>query len=511
MSEAPLSVTELTARIKQMLEHGFTHLRVSGEVSRLTRPSSGHMYFTIKDQHAAISAVIWRSTAARLTTRPEEGEEFIFSGHLSVYEPRGSYQLVVTRVEAAGAGQLAAEFERRKQEFAKRGWFDPAGKQQPPAIPSHIGIVTSATAAAFEDVKKVLATRPGWLKLTHAPCLVQGNQAAGSIARAINSLSHMSRPPDVILLVRGGGSIEDLWCFNDEQVVKAIVDCPIPIISGIGHEIDVTLADFAADIRAATPSNAVEAGCPSRDELRERLPRIAAMASLMDQHMLRHRREVSLLMQRRQHSWERYSDARHHACDQLLAQLQHHARDTTGNMRRQLRQTEKQLARMEPRQRLRLQRRLAAAADTRLQAVMYLIQQQQRRRLHHWQEQLSSETAALVIQPEHALLHISQRLQRMSGAVIGQRREAGHSARHDLGIRAGKHIESMRQRLALLTGQLHALGPHQVLKRGYSLSYTAGGALITRASRLQPGDAMQVRFQDGVATTEVQSVSQEKT
>ncbi|MDX8407057.1 MAG: exodeoxyribonuclease VII large subunit, partial [Mariprofundaceae bacterium] len=303
---------------------------------------------------------------------------------------------------------------------------------------------------------------------------------------------------------------EDLWCFNDEQVVKAIVDCPIPVISGIGHEIDVTLADFASDVRAATPSNAVEVSCPSRVELRERLPRMTAVAGLMRQHMLRFRREVHQLKQRQQHHWERRADAGHHACEQGLSLLRHHAQNATKHSRQQLRKLEKQLARFEPGQRLRRQRGMSSGLETRLQAVMFRTQQQQRHRLHQWQEKLSTQTATLVMRPEHALLHSSQRLQRLRGEMIARHREAGHAARHDLGIRANQHIEHLRQQLALLAGQLHALGPNQVLQRGYSLSYTVDGALITKAARLRPGDAMQVRFQDGTVSTEVKSISGEQ-
>jgi len=488
MSEAPLSVTELTAQIKQILEQGFAHVRVTGEVSRLTRPSSGHLYFTIKDQHAAISAVVWRSTAGRLSSQPEEGGEFVFSGHLSVYEPRGSYQLVVTRIEAAGAGQLAAEFERRKQQFAERGWFDGASKKSLPAIPGHIGIITSATAAAFEDVKKVLASRPGWLQLTHAPCLVQGNQAPESIATAISELAGISAPPDVILLVRGGGSIEDLWCFNDEKVVEAIVHCPIPIITGIGHEIDTTLADLAADLRAATPSNAVEVACPARDELLERLPRMQALARLMQQHLIRYRRDLGSWLQRCQHSWERQSDARHHASTHLLALIQHHGRDSLRVDRQHLRELEKRLAPLEPGLRLR----------------------QQRQQLHRLQEKLSADTATLVIRPEHHLLHASQRLHRLQGHILAQKQQAGLNAMHELSIQATSELNQSRQSLALLNRQLHALGPRQVLKRGYSLSFDSDGGLVTQVSQLKSGDAMRVHFQDGEATTKVESVAVSK-
>ncbi|MCF6208998.1 MAG: exodeoxyribonuclease VII large subunit [Ghiorsea sp.] len=260
MANTPLTVTELTARIKQVLEQGFSRVEVTGEISRLTSPSSGHLYFTIKDSHAAISAVVWRSAAARLKTRPKEGQAYVFTGHLSLYEPRGSYQLVVTGIASAGAGRLAEEFERRKVLFAERGWFDADNKKGIPTYPKHIAIVTSQTAAAFADVKKVLSTRPAWLNITLSPAVVQGESAPQSITRAMQRLHDLADKPDVILLVRGGGSMEDLWCFNDERVVQAIVDADIPIISGVGHEIDTTLADLAADVRAATPSNATRSG-----------------------------------------------------------------------------------------------------------------------------------------------------------------------------------------------------------------------------------------------------------
>ncbi len=510
MSDTPLSVSELTARIKQVLEQGFAHVRVSGEISRLTRPASGHLYFTIKDRHAALSAVIWRSTVARLGMLPEESGEFVFSGHLSLYEPRGSYQLVVTRIEPAGAGRLAAEFERRKQLFAERGWFDPENRKKLPALPRHIGIVTSATAAAFEDVRKVLATRPGWLRLTHAPCLVQGEQAPASIASALHRLGHMRSPPDLILLVRGGGSIEDLWCFNDEQVVRAIVDCPVPVMTGIGHEIDITLADYAADLRAATPSNAVELACPSRDELRERLPRMAMLYGIVQQQLMRWRRELSQLEQRGWHAWERRQDARHHACEQKLSLLAHQARNAASQARRTLRGAEKNLARQEPAQRLRLQRRQSTNHAMRLAAAIHRLQQRQRQRWQPVQERLMAIAPALTPSREHRLLHASQRLLRLRGEIVERRRQGCLERRHRLGMKAGDMLNRHKQQRSLLDGKLQALGPMRVLQRGYSLSYAADGSLITRASRLTSGDIMTVRFVDGKVDAMVRSVDRQE-
>jgi len=332
MENGVLSVTELTAGIKQLLEQRYSSVEVAGEVSRITKHASGHIYFTIKDAHASISAVIWRSSAVRMKLLPKDGEQFIFSGHISLYEPRGTYQLVVRKVEAAGAGQLAAEFERRKTLFSERGWFASENKKSPPELPNHVGIITSETAAAFEDVKKVLATRPGWIQLTLAPAVVQGDIAPASIKNALEHLNRIESRPDLILLVRGGGSIEDLWCFNDEIVVKAIVESEIPIISGIGHEIDTTLADLAADIRAATPSNAAELASPDRESLRNQIPKTSQL----------------------QHLWYQTQDRRHQHCERNAIQLTANFRQQVATRHRKLTDIQQRLALQEPRRQLRL-------------------------------------------------------------------------------------------------------------------------------------------------------------
>ncbi|GMQ99852.1 MAG: exodeoxyribonuclease VII large subunit [Zetaproteobacteria bacterium] len=305
----PLSVSELTVCIKQVLEQGFSSVRVLGEISRLNRQASGHMYFTIKDEGATLSAVIWKSATQRLTQLPEEGQQYIFTGHISLYPPQGRYQLIVSHLETAGSGALAIEFERRKKEFSERGWFAPETKRPVPSLPRHIGIVTSETAAALQDVKKVLSTRPGWLQLTLSPTLVQGTAAASQIARALKRLQCMQDKPDVILLVRGGGSPEDLWCFNEEVVVHAIAECDIPVITGIGHEIDISLADFAADKQAATPSNAAEIACPDRETLRKQMPRIALLQQLMRHLLADAQKSLNNQNIRLQHVWTRTHDA----------------------------------------------------------------------------------------------------------------------------------------------------------------------------------------------------------
>ncbi len=341
--DAPLTVTALTACIKELLEQAFHHVRITGEVSRLTRASSGHLYFTIKDQHAAISAVVWHSAALRLKVMPKEGNAFIFTGHLNIYAPRGTYTLVITQVTAMGEGRLAMALEQRRQQLAARGWFDVAKKRTLPTFPMHIAVVTSPAAAALQDVYKVLATRPAWLTITLSPCLVQGDAAASDIVQAIARIEQQGNA-DVVLLVRGGGSLEDLWCFNDESVVKAVVDCSIPVITGIGHEIDTTLVDFAADVRAATPSNAAELCCPSRQELRQRLPVMVQWKMALLRQIKQHREQLTYQRASLQHTLNREHDDRHHQSERQRELLYHHATHATGQQRLTLLHTRQKLA-----------------------------------------------------------------------------------------------------------------------------------------------------------------------
>ncbi|MFQ5582044.1 MAG: exodeoxyribonuclease VII large subunit [Mariprofundaceae bacterium] len=459
MENPPLSVTELTAGIKRLLEQNYASIEVIGEVSRLTRHASGHLYFTIKDSHATISAVIWRSAATRLKTLPEEGQEFVFSGHISVYEPRGNYQLIVSKVEVAGAGQLAAEFERRKSLFAKSGWFDAARKKQPPEFPRHIGIVTSPTAAAFEDAKRVLTSRPGWLELTLSPCLVQGVDAPASIANALMRLE--KRSPDLILLVRGGGSMEDLWCFNDEAVVRAIVDCSIPIISGIGHEIDVTLADFAADVRAATPSNAAELACPSREALRQRLPRLTSLQSLIGHRLQHAQKQYAARYQQLTYIWRQEQDRRHLHSERAAVQLHDALQSRLKQSQRHLQSLAQRLARLEPHTRLRTRQRLLDEATQRLQSGL----------------------SVRLAEARTPIIRLQQRLHDWPESGLGR-----------------KH-HWWQTRLYSLT----ALDPTHVLKRGYTLSTSTDGRLLTSATDVRTGSGMQVRFHDGKVDTKVVS------
>ncbi len=262
------SVAEITRYVRGLLEADYRlqDLWVAGEVSNLSQPSSGHLYFTLKDADASLRCVTWRSQVARQRTLPEDGDRVEVHGHLSVYEAGGQYQLYADLIRRAGEGELYQEFLRLKAELEAEGLFDPERKQALPRLPGRIGIVTSPTAAALRDALDVLGRRFPLAEVILAPTPVQGEAAAEGIVEALAALEGHG-DPDLILLIRGGGSIEDLAAFNEEAVARAIAGSAVPVVSGVGHETDFTIADFAADVRAPTPSAAAELAVPDRLEL----------------------------------------------------------------------------------------------------------------------------------------------------------------------------------------------------------------------------------------------------
>ncbi len=259
------SVADLTRYVRQMLESDYRlqDLWVAGEASNVSRPASGHLYFTLKDADAALRCVMWRPEVARQKHLPQEGEAIEVHGRISLYEAGGLYQLYADTIRAVGEGARFEAFLRLKTLLEAEGLFDPARKRPLPAWPKRIGVVTSPTAAALRDVINVLRRRFPLLEVILAPTPVQGDAAPAGIVAALHALNEHSLP-DVILLVRGGGSIEDLWAFNEENVARAIADSQVPVVTGIGHETDVLIADFVADLRAPTPSAAAELVTPSR-------------------------------------------------------------------------------------------------------------------------------------------------------------------------------------------------------------------------------------------------------
>ena len=268
-----LTVSAINAYLRQKLEADVTlqDLWLEGEISNWKQAASGHIYFTLKDERASIRCVIWRSQAGQLIYMPQrDGEAVLAHGKISVYEAGGSYQFYVDDLEPAGQGALYAEFERLKTQLATEGLFDPELKRPLPPFPQRIGIVTSPDGAALRDILNVLHRRYPIAPVILSPTLVQGEAAPPQIITALEAVAQQD--VDLIILTRGGGSLEDLWAFNDEALARAIVACPIPVITGVGHEVDFTIADFVADVRAPTPSAAAELATPDRLEL-ERLLR----------------------------------------------------------------------------------------------------------------------------------------------------------------------------------------------------------------------------------------------
>ena len=291
-----LSVSDVTRLIRNSLEDQFQDVWIEGEISNLRAPSSGHLYFTLKDSQSQLRGVLFRSGALRLRFALQEGLAVIARGRISVYEPRGEYQLIVDSLEPKGVGAFQLAFEQLKERLSQEGLFDEARKRRLPAFPRTVGVVTSLTGAAIRDIVAVLRRRCPIVNLLIAPVPVQGDGAGASIAEAIDALSAMPQV-EVLIVGRGGGASEDLWAFNEEAVVRAIARSRVPVVSAVGHEIDVTLSDFAADHRAPTPSAAAEAVVPVLDEIMERLDELARRLSRIVDTMLqmqRHRFERSL-------------------------------------------------------------------------------------------------------------------------------------------------------------------------------------------------------------------------
>ena len=262
-----ISVSELTDAIKSNLATAFSSVWVSGELSGVTQARSGHVYLTIKDKSASLNGIIWRGNAENLKFELTNGLEVVCHGHIDVYPARGTYQLIIRKIQPQGVGELELAFRQLHQKLNAEGLFDPSTKKPLPRYPKHIAVVTSPTSAAVRDFLQVLTRRWPDIRVTIVPAKVQGPGAAEQIAKGISACGRFADQPDVVVVTRGGGSVEDLWSFNEEIVCRAVHACSIPIVSGVGHEIDVTLCDLVADVRALTPSEAAERIVPDQADL----------------------------------------------------------------------------------------------------------------------------------------------------------------------------------------------------------------------------------------------------
>ena len=281
-SKEIISVGELNRSAKFLLEDAFNNISVIGEISNMSRPSSGHIYFTLKDEDGAIGCAMWRSQAIKLNFVPENGNKCILKGQVSIYPATGRYQLMVKTIEQAGDGNLMQQFENLKKKLDSEGLFDSQNKLSIPFSPKHIGVITSSSTAAFQDILSTIQRRAPSAHVSISPAVVQGDNAPRAIIKAMNRIiyfneSNADNKIDVVILARGGGSIEDLWCFNNEELAREISTFPIPTISGVGHEIDFTISDFVADMRAPTPTAAAELVTEFNFKIRDRIDELSSV------------------------------------------------------------------------------------------------------------------------------------------------------------------------------------------------------------------------------------------
>ncbi len=427
------SVSRLNLEARLLLEQGFPRIWLEGELSNVSRPSSGHLYFTLKDARAQIRAAMFRTRNQAIRFRPDEGMQVLVRARVSLYEPRGDYQLIVEHMEEAGDGALRRAFEELKQRLAVEGLFDAAHKQPLPVLPRRIGVITSPSGAAVRDVISVLGRRFPAIPVLIYPVPVQGREAAGEIADAIR-LAGARADCDVLILTRGGGSLEDLWPFNEEVVARAIHECRIPLVSAVGHEIDFTIADFVADQRAATPSAAAELVSPDQFEWLARIT-------------------------------------------QLAARLEQRLRHTLSDQHRQVAWIEKRLQQVHPGQYLRQQAQRLDELEQRARFVIGM-------RIRELQSGLNEMHAKL---QRHSPAHQVARLG-LQQHLLAQR----------LGAAMQALLAEKQRRLGLACRSLDTVSPLATLKRGYAIVSRLPDRLILRkATAVKPGDRVEARLADG--------------
>ena len=443
-----LSVSELTAQVKRLLEKQVGSVWVSGEITNLRAQSSGHIYFTVKDAAAQLSCVLFRGEAVMNRSVLQDGQKVLLQGDVTVYEARGQYQLIVHAVELQGVGALQIAFEKLKQKLAAEGLFAPERKRPLPEYPQRIGLVTSPAGAAIRDVLHVVQRRNPGLEIILAPCRVQGAGAAAEIAAAIRLLNEFRLSPvsrhlslDLILVTRGGGSLEDLWAFNEEVVARAIFESAVPIVSAVGHEIDFTISDFVADVRAATPSAAAEIITEGVFASRE----FVAEAPVMLRRRVRQRLE---------------------------------------GVAEDFEQLRGRITRLHPRRRLNeaLQR-----LDDLQTGLLRCTRQGARDRSVAWR-------------------NLAERLLRVRPAeLLHQRRESLLLSRRRLQELVQGHLRTGRNRFEAMEARLRLLGPEQVLARGYSITMDAATSEVLRnAAEVAAGQRLKTRLKQGEILSRVE-------
>jgi len=426
------TVTRLNREVRLLLERGLAVIWLEAELSNFTQPASGHWYFTLKDKEAQIRGAMFRQRNMNLGFTPKSGQLVLVRGRVSLYEPRGDYQMLVEHMEEAGVGALKREFERLKARLAAEGLFAPELKRPLPAFPRRIGVITSPSGAAVRDILHVLKRRYPAARVLIYPTPVQGAAAVPALIKALE-LASLRAECDVLILARGGGSLEDLLAFNDEGVARAIRACSIPVVSGVGHEIDFTIADFVADLRAPTPSGAAELVVPDRQEL------LGALRRVGERLMKSGRRELR-------------------TAAQLLANLRHRLQRTHPGVR--LQHSAQRLDELEQRLRQALRARMQQPHIRLSQALTALLRATPARRV----AALSARSVELRMRLHHAV----------------QRR-----------------VEASQHRLTLAQHQLDAVSPLATLARGFAVITRADGSVVTDAGSVAVGDEIRALLHRG--------------
>lgn len=446
MSQAPSSaiftVSRLNQTVRQLLEMEMGQIWLSGEISNFSQPSSGHWYFTLKDERAQVRCAMFRTSNRRVTFRPQNGQQVLLRATITLYEPRGDYQLLAESMQPAGNGLLQQQFEQLKQRLASEGLFDQSFKQALPRPASSIGVITSPSGAALHDILHVLQRRDPALPVVIYPSQVQGEEAPVQIVRAIQ-LANQRQECDVLIVGRGGGSLEDLWSFNDERVARAIFASRIPIVSAVGHETDVTIADFVADLRAPTPSAAAELVSRDRNELLRQLhAQRQRLEMAMDYSLAQRQRDFSRLYHRLQQQHPQLRLARQ--LNQLIT------------LRRRIDESMQQQLRRATQRSERLQQRLT--------------QQQPLSRIHRAQQHLQQ---------------MQYQLQRL----------------------ITRQLSENKQRLGEVCSHLEGVSPLKTLARGYNVTTTPSGQVLRATTQAAPGDTLKTRLQDGWVESQVTQVT----
>ncbi|MEO1202869.1 MAG: exodeoxyribonuclease VII large subunit [Pseudomonadota bacterium] len=443
-AEAAITVSQLNRQAKRLLESGLARLWVEGEISNIAKPPSGHVYFSLKDESAQIRAAFFRQRQRGPTLGLKNGDRVLAYGRVSLYEPRGDYQLIVEQVEPAGEGALKREFDRLKKKLAAEGLFDEALKQPLPKLPGRIGVITSPSGAAVRDVLTVLERRFPAVPVIVYPSAVQGDTAAAELERALATAIDRDEC-DVLILCRGGGSLEDLWAFNNEALARAIAASPIPVVSAVGHEVDFTIADFVADLRAPTPSGAAELVVPDANDWLRVVDALALRIARLVGRLLEDRAQSLDWLSRR---LVQSSPARHVA--QQAERLAAIRAGLASAMRQRL---------------FELQSRVARA-----------------------RAELTGQSPALAV--ERSLNRLGQLRSRLVQANLDQR-------------------DGLSHRLELAMRGLNAVSPLATLDRGYAIVLDSAGRALTQAADMKPGDEVRTRLASGSFLARVSEIGRD--